>query len=119
MIKPSRRTRDIGDAVVRRTTMLVAAGCLVGTGAFAAIQARTYAASHPAGVTKITAPEGVTNRASAGSHDSHDSGDSHDSDDHDGTSSQPTAAPTKTFSQPAAAPTNAGGSTARVVSGGS
>lgn len=116
MIKPSRRSRDIGDAVVRRTTMLVAAGCLVGTGAFAAIQAKAYTSGNPSGGSKATAPEGVASRTSADSHDSHDSDDH---DDHDGKSSQPAAAPTQTFSQPATAPTNAGGSTARVVSGGS
>lgn len=113
MIEPSRRTRDMGNAVVRRTTMLVAAGCLVGTGAFAAIQAKTYTAAPPAGGTKATAAESVANSTSAASHDSHDSDDEHD--EHDGHDDDHGA----TFSQPAAAPAATANSTARVVSGGS
>lgn len=97
MNKSSRRTRDMGNAVVRKGTMLVAAVCVVGTGAFTAIQAKAYAATHPSGSPKVTISD------SAKSHESHESNDDE----------------SKSFSQPAAAPTDAGSSPAPVVSGGS
>lgn len=106
MNKPSRHARAQGLAVVRKGTMLVAAVCVVGTGAFAAIEAKAYAATHPSGPTTATSSATVQSHES---HDSQESHDSHESDDGQG----------NTFSQPLAAPTNAGGSPAQVVSGGS
>lgn len=116
MIKPSRRTRDMGNAVVRRTTMVVAALCLVGTGAVAALQAKAYGDSNSSGGTQATGSAGLTSQNVVTSHDSHTDGE-HDNnkegDDHgdDGQS--------RSFSQPAAAPTTSSASTGRVVSGGS
>lgn len=122
MSKPTRRTRDMGNAVVRRTTMLVAAASLVGTGAFAAIQAKTYTAGHPTVATKLAGPVAATPGTSAKSHDSddHDDHDEHDGHDgHDGTASQPAVSSTQTFSQPSSPPADASSSAGRVVSGGS
>jgi hypothetical protein len=105
MSEPSRRARDIGNAVVRRTTGLVAATCLVGTGAFVAIQARTHSADSSGGGTPAAGPQPTdpllvtagssTAPADSGAcvddhdadHDEHDheSGDNdeHGSDDHE------------------------------------
>lgn len=108
MSEPSRRARDIGNAVVRRTTGLVAASCLVGTGAFVAIQARTHSADSPSGGTPAAGPQPTdplvvtasssTAPADSGAcfdeHDDHDAdhdehdhesgdNDEHESDDHE------------------------------------
>lgn len=111
MSEPSRRARDFGNTVVRRTTGLVAAGCLVGTGAFVAIQAKAYRSDGAGGATPATGPQPtdplvagagsstgpVGSRACVDGHDDdnghesdrdeHESNDDHDdhesNDDHD------------------------------------
>ncbi len=132
MIRPTRRARDLGDAVVRRTTMLVAAASLVGTGAFAATQTTSSTTSNPVGVPKASDSKNITYRAPVDCQDSHDSNehddhdsdehDDHDSDeheDHDSDEHEDQAECSQSFSQPIAPPAAAPASPARVVSGGS
>jgi len=115
MDKPTLRGRARGLAVVRKGTLFVAAAAVAGTGAFAAIQAKAYEASHPGGGTQATGSEGVTPQNGSvtqddGEHDGHD-GYEHGDDQEEGAIGS--------FSPPATAPADAGGSTAGVVSGGS
>lgn len=115
MDKPTLRGRARGLAVVRKGTLFVAAAAVAGTGAFAAIQAKAYEASHPDGGTQATGSEGVTPQNASvtqdnGEHDGHDGYEQGDDQEEGAIGS---------FSPPATAPADAGGSTAGVVSGGS
>jgi hypothetical protein len=93
--------------------MLVAALAVAGTGAFAAVQARAYDATHPGGGTKATGSEGTTPQRVEGTGEHEGDGEEHDGhDDHEVTGAG-------SFNPPATAPADAGGASAAVVSGGS
>ena len=88
-----------------------------GTGAFAAIQAKAYDASHPGGGAKTTGSQGVAPQKVTVTQDSSE----HDGEGHDDHEEHDDGGVTTggSFRPPAAAPANAGGSAANVVSGGS
>ena len=117
MNKPSLQARARGLAVVRKGTVFVTAVAVAGTGAFAAIQAKAYDASHPGGGAKTTGSQGVAPQKVTVTQDSSE----HDGEGHDDHEEHDDGGVTTggSFSPPAAAPANAGGSAANVVSGGS
>jgi hypothetical protein len=100
--------------------MLVAALAVAGTGAFAAVQARAYDATHPGGGTKATGSEGTTPQRVEGTGEHEGDGEEHEGDgeEHDGHDDHEVTG-AGSFNPPATAPADAGGASAAVVSGGS